>query len=116
MIADLKDIGLVSPELRAERAQLYLDQKKYDAAIKTAEKAIDMGYKDTHVPFGIIGYAYLQQKKYYNSFINFLTALEYNPTYEYARRYGIEAANKYDEELKKAKKAAAQVQKPAKTN
>jgi lipoprotein NlpI len=116
MIADLKDIGLVSTELRVERAQLYLDQKKYDAAIKTAEKAIDMGYKDTHVPYGIIGYAYLQQKKYYSSFLNFLTALEYNPTYEYARKNGMEAAKKYDDEVKKAKKAAAPQQKPAKTN
>jgi tetratricopeptide (TPR) repeat protein len=111
LIADLNDIGIRSPELRTEWAQLFLDQNKYDAAIKTAEKAIELGYKDTHVPFGIIGYAYLQQKKYYNSFLNFLTALEYNSTYEFARKYGMEAAKKYDDEVKKAKKPVPQQKK-----
>lgn len=112
VLADLKDLYSKSAELKTEWAQLYLEQKKYDAAIKTAHKAIDLGYKDTHVPFGIIGYACLQQKKYYDSFVNFLTALEFNPTYEYARKYGMEAAKKYDEQVKKAKKVVPQQKKP----
>jgi tetratricopeptide (TPR) repeat protein len=111
LMADLYDLGMKSAELRAERAQLLLDQKKYDAAIKTAQKAIDLGYKDTHVPFGIIGFACLQQKKYYDAFLNFLTALEFNPTYEYARKHGMEAAKKYDDEVRKAKKVVAPVKK-----
>jgi len=113
LLADLRDLGLQSSELKTERAQLYLDQKKYDAAIKTAEKAIDLGYKDIHIPLGIIGYAYLQQKKYYNSVLYFLDALGANPLYEYARKHGMEAAKKHDAEVQKAKKPIVP---PKKTN
>jgi tetratricopeptide (TPR) repeat protein len=111
LYADLNDIGIRSPELRTEWAQLFLDQKKYDAAIKAADKAIDLGYKDVHIPLGIIGYAYLQQKKYYNSVLYFLDALEANPIYEFARKYGMEAAKKHDAEVQKAKKPATQPKK-----
>jgi tetratricopeptide (TPR) repeat protein len=114
LFADLNDIGIRSGELRAEWAQLFLDQKKYDAAIKAADKAIDLGYKDVHIPLGIIGYSYLQQKKYYNSVLYFLDALEANPLYEFARKYGMEAAKKHDAEVQKVKKPVAQPKKTTK--
>ncbi|HEX7847695.1 MAG TPA: M48 family metalloprotease [Chitinophagaceae bacterium] len=91
------------PALWAERALMFNEQNLYDKAIKDAEKALDLGYQDAHIPLSAIGYAYLKKKKYAMAVTYFSEALDYNPLHDFSRKWGIEAYKLMEAQEKKAK-------------
>lgn len=98
-----------------ERSLMRIAQARYNDAIDDASLAIALEFKDAYVPYGTLGYAYLKRGNFDTALEYFLYSLDYNSTYDYARKWGMEAAKKLDAQKKAAKKAAAAAQrsKPA---
>lgn len=102
------------PAIWAERALMYNDQGLYDKAIKDAEKALDLGYQDAHIPLSTIGFAYFKKKKYEDAVVYFSEALDYNSLDEFSRKWGQEAYKLMKAEEKKKEDAKKKAKLPVK--
>ncbi|HYC39221.1 MAG TPA: M48 family metalloprotease [Chitinophagaceae bacterium] len=99
----------------AERAWMRIEQGLYVQAIRDAERALDLEYQDAHLPLSAIGYAYFKQNKYSQAVMYFSTALDYNPVFDFARKWGMEAYRKMQAAEKKPKTPVKTVRSGSKT-
>ncbi len=87
-----------------ERSLMRLKQARYNDAIDDATFAIALDFKDAYQPYGTLGYAYLKRGDLEEALNNFYYSLQYNSTYDFARKWGMEAAKRLDAQKKAAQK------------